>query len=121
MDDNPDILIALRTLLKFSGYEVETADRGEQVQGKIAAFAPDVILLDIMLSGTSGCDLCKSLKQSDFHKDIPVIMISAHPYAEELALKCGANDFLPKPFDMHLMLAKIKSYIKEQMPISISA
>lgn len=121
VDDNEDILAALRALLKFSGYEVETADRGEQVRSKIGSFAPDLIFLDIMLSGTNGCDICRSIKQSEFYRHIPVIMISAHPHGGALALECGANDFIPKPFDLTFMLDKIKLNTMENKPLPFSA
>ena len=71
---------------------------------------PDLLLLDIWMSGEDGRDICKKLKQSELTKNIPVIMVSASKDIKESALAAGADDFLAKPFEMNELLGKIKMF-----------
>ncbi|HXI00860.1 MAG TPA: response regulator [Sphingobacteriaceae bacterium] len=108
VDDDTFILDALEELLHYSGYEVITTPKGEEVFNEVEKNFPDLILLDIMLSGTDGRDICRLLKSNAKTKDIPVIMISAHPAAYEAVKDVGANDIVAKPFDIHNLLSKIE-------------
>jgi len=73
---------------------------------------PDLLLLDIWMSGEDGRDICKKLKHTDATKNIPVIMISASRDIKESALESGADDFLAKPFEMNELLEKIEKLTK---------
>ncbi len=108
VDDDTFILDALQELLNYSGYDVDTTPKGDEVFSKIEEYHPDLILLDIMLSGRDGRDICKMLKSNDQTKSIPVIMVSAHPSAPEAIRDVGANDIVSKPFDIHNLLEKIE-------------
>jgi CheY-like chemotaxis protein len=72
---------------------------------------PDLILLDVLLSGKDGREIVKYLKRKAETKAIPVIMFSAHPSAEETARAAGADDFLAKPFDIEVLLDKIAHFL----------
>jgi len=100
IDDNEDILTMLGAMLKHKGYRVSTKDNPESIESTIKDLAPDLILMDMLLSGADGCEICKSLKANPTFSSIPVIMISAHPHAKKGCIEAGANYFLYKPFEM---------------------
>lgn len=107
VDDDRNILEALSAMLSFSGFEVETC-MDEQALTKITKKnLPDIILLDVFLSGNDGRLICRKFKTSNRTKDIPIIMISAHPDIKKSVQEVGADDFIAKPFDMQDLLKKI--------------
>lgn len=110
VDDDLGILEALRFMLESSGYEVETQPRGDEVLKSVQSFRPDVILLDLYLSGFDGRDIAKELKRGDSTRSIPIIMISAHPNAGESLKQIAVDDFLPKPFDISQLLSCIERH-----------
>ena len=111
VDDEPDILEFLEVILEDEGYRVAVANKGEYLEKLDNGNLPDLILLDVLLSGQDGREIVKRLKGQERTKDIPVIMFSAHPSAERTARKAGAEDFLAKPFDVDILLAKIAKYL----------
>ncbi|CAN5166886.1 hypothetical protein BH09PAT1_BH09PAT1_4410 [soil metagenome] len=112
VDDDRDILEPIELLLSLEGYMVQTTTKGEQIYGEVASFKPDLILLDVLMSGSDGRTICKNLKADSAVNAIPIIMMSAHPSAKSDSERCGADDFIAKPFDIPDLLAIIKKYIK---------
>ncbi len=112
VDDDPDILDALQLLLEFAGYEVKTAEKGEYAENlrDTNGGLPDLIILDVLLSGKDGRLICQKLKSQEDTKRIPIMMISAHPNARHSVTAVGADDFMAKPFDMDELLAKVAKY-----------
>jgi DNA-binding response OmpR family regulator len=112
VDDDPDILDALRFLLEDAGYEVKTTEKGEYAENlrDTNGGLPDVIILDVLLSGKDGRIICQKLKSQEDTKRVPIIMISAHPNAKQSVSAVGADDFIAKPFDMDELLAKVAEY-----------
>ena len=111
VDDEPDILEFLQVILEEEGYAVTTSDKGDFLEQLHNGGLPHLILLDVLLSGKDGRDIVKYLKNRQETKHIPVIMFSAHPSAEETARQAGADDFLAKPFNIDVLLEKIKHYL----------
>lgn len=111
IDDDPDILDALQFMLEDEGYEVVVSDRGEEALQLTKLVDPDLLLIDVLLSGMDGRDVCRSIKSQDDFKNLPIIMISAHPSAEKSVEKSGLADFVPKPFDVEELLEKISKKI----------
>jgi DNA-binding response OmpR family regulator len=111
-DDNPAILDALKIMLEEEGYEVETTVDGATAQD-IKEPLPDLLLLDIWMSGIDGRDICKHLKSSAATKHIPVIMISATKDIEQIAKGSGADDCVSKPFQMEHLLATVAKYVNK--------
>lgn len=111
VDDEPDILEFLQVILQEEGYEVVTSEKGslEQLHN---GDLPDLILIDVLLSGKDGREVVKSLKSQQETKQIPIMMFSAHPSAQETAQQAGADDFLEKPFDIDVLLAKIAYHLE---------
>src|SRR5690242_11896854 len=97
VDDDPDILEFLAVILEEEGYAVLTSDKGEFLEQLHNGGLPDLILVDVLLSGKDGRAVVRHLKSREETKRIPVIMISAHPSAENTAREAGAEDFLAKP------------------------
>ena len=112
-DDDPGILDAVEAMLEFGGYEVSSTPNGATVL-EMTDGLPDLLLLDIWMSGTDGRDVCKQLKSKELTKDMPIIMISAGTELERSAKEAGADDFLEKPFDMEELLQKIDFFLSKK-------
>jgi CheY-like chemotaxis protein len=110
VDDEPDILEFLQELLELEGYSVTTTKKSDYLETLSNGEMPDLILLDVFLSGKDGREIVKHLKGQQETRYIPVLMFSAHPSAEETALAAGADAFLAKPFEIDELLAKIAHY-----------
>src|SRR5215467_7827625 len=95
VDDDPDILDALQFLLEDAGYEVKTTEKGEYAENlrDTNGGLPNVIILDVLLSGKDGRLICQKLKSQQDTEHIPIIMISAHPNARQSVAAVGADDF----------------------------
>ncbi len=111
VDDDLGILDAVSLILEDAGYTTLAISDGNKVFKKIEKFTPDIILLDVLLSGTDGRVLCRQLKDDPQTKAIPIVMISAHPTAKLTIKEYGANAFLPKPFEAKELLKIIEKYI----------
>ena len=113
VDDDPDILDALQITLEDAGYEVTTTEKGDYAENlrDTNGGLPDVIILDVLLSGKDGRLICRKLKGQEDTRHIPILMISAHPTAKRSVQAVGADGFLAKPFDIDELLAKVAEYI----------
>lgn len=109
VDDERSILEALEYMLTNEGYEVRTSPRGSDLLD-LNHDLPDLIILDILLSGEDGRQICKLLKSREDTMRIPIVMISAHPNAGFTVTECGADDFIPKPFDIEVLLGIIQKH-----------
>src|SRR5256714_13143125 len=107
VDDEPDILEFLHVILEEEGYTVVSSDKGEYLEQLHNGGLPDLILLDVLLSGKDGREIVKQLKSQEETKSIPIIMFSAHPSAEKTAREAGADDFVAKPFHIDFLLAVV--------------
>lgn len=114
VDDEPDVLRPVAFRLTKSGYIVLTAVDGEKAVEMIKTELPDLVLLDLRLPGMNGMEVCSVIKSDTALKHIPIILFtaSANHIAKDCA-KCGADDYVLKPFDPKDLLDKIKKYIKE--------
>lgn len=112
IDDDPDILEAVQMLLQLEGFIVSTSTKGEDVEALKDNY-PDLILLDVLLSGKDGRKIAKRLKEQANTKQIPIVMMSAHPRVHMRIKKYLADDFVPKPFDFEHLLTKIKLYLPQ--------
>ena len=111
VDDEPDIVEFLQELLEEEGYTVAITDKAEYLEKLHHGGSPDLILIDVLLSGKDGREIVKHLKSQEETRHIPVIMFSAHPGAEKTARAAGADDFVAKPFEIDEVLAKIAKHI----------
>lgn len=112
VDDDPGICDAVKMILEFEGYQVSATERGECAEKIMHEKRhPDLIIMDMSLSGKDGRDITRKLKGAPTTQDIPIVMISAHPQANNEAKKAGADDFIPKPFDVETLITKVKKYV----------
>lgn len=116
-DDDQGVLEAIQMILELDGhYEVIITSQAESLLEKFPEL-PDLILLDIWMSGIDGRDVCKALKADESTKDIPVILISANQNLEEMAKYALANDYISKPFDVNYLLKKVATHV-DSAPVS---
>ncbi|GER88135.1 hypothetical protein KDW_22970 [Dictyobacter vulcani] len=110
VDDDEGIIEVIQIVLEGEGYTVRTATNGDCLQS-LTNDLPDLILLDVLLSGDDGRDICKSLKSNPATRHIPVIMLSAHSDASKVAEAGGADGFLEKPFDVDALIDTVAKYL----------
>jgi|SRR6185369_17376497 len=113
IDDDESILDAVSLLLSDFGYLVDTISHGEEARVKVPELLPNIILLDVLMSGVDGRDICKSLKQDEKTKHIPIIMLSAHPGVSKNMSEYGADGFLSKPFEIDDLLKTIEKFVQQ--------
>ncbi len=112
VDDNKGILDVMRVILEHSGYIATTTNDGRYLI-HMKQPLPDLIFLDIMLSGTDGRELCKLLKADEKTKHMPVLILSANNDIAEISKNCGADGYLSKPFDMKHMLDLVELHTRK--------
>jgi two-component system, OmpR family, KDP operon response regulator KdpE len=107
VDDEPQVLRLLRTALSARGYEVSSADSGEHALESLSRKPADVIILDLVMPGMSGLDVCQTVRE---RSPVPIIVLSARGEERDKvrALDLGADDYLIKPFGMEELLARIR-------------
>lgn len=103
VDDDQDILEVVQEILAGEGYQVQTSLNGTCLQ-RLENDLPDLILLDVLLWGQDGRELCRQVKAGEKTRYIPVILFSANAAATSTTVTCGADDFLVKPFRMRELL-----------------
>jgi two-component system phosphate regulon response regulator PhoB len=114
IEDEPDIVEFLQYNLEREGFRVATAHDGESGLSLARSRKPDLILLDLMLPGIDGLDVCRSLKQDPATRDTPLIMVTAKGEESDivLGLELGADDYVPKPFSPREVLARVRAVLR---------
>jgi CheY-like chemotaxis protein len=113
VDDNSDILNLLSEALEQEGYAVTALPYTENIIGSIIQYQPDLVMLDFLLAGINGGELCHQLKTSPVSSHIPVIMLSGYPRVLESLGNYGADEFIAKPFDLNYLYTSVKHWIEE--------
>ena len=116
VDDEPEMVRGLQDNLRFEGYQTLTAGDGERALALATSEAPDLIVLDLMLPGQSGWEVCRALRQRGL--DIPIIMLTARgAEADQVrGLELGADDYVTKPFSLRELLARIRAVLRRPGP-----
>ena len=114
IEDEADILEVIQYNLTREGYKVVTSKDGEQGLAKVRKEAPDLVLLDLMLPGLDGLEVCKKLKEDPVTRSIPIIMVTAKGEESDivLGLGIGADDYVVKPFSPKELLARVKAVLR---------
>jgi PAS domain S-box-containing protein len=114
VDDNRNNLELLSDILKLEGYYVRTAESGEAALQEVAQERPDLMLLDIMMPGIDGYEVCDTLKRRTETQDIPIILVSAKGSIEDTikGLSHGADDYIRKPYNEMELIARVKAALK---------
>ena len=111
LDDDIDILTVVQLLLSMHNYIVKAISKWQEVTSSIISFSPDLILLDVALSGADGRDICRQLKLSNETQHIPVILFSAFYDLANNIRECMADGLVTKPFETSYLLETIRQNI----------
>lgn len=113
VDDEVNIVISLEFLMEQAGYVVAVARNGEEALTQLADFQPDLILLDVMLPGVNGFDLCQRIRQTPQWQGMKIIMLTAKGRDVEITkgLALGANAYITKPFSTKSLLAEVQQQL----------
>lgn len=110
IDDDTDILDVVGMILMNKGFDVYRCQVGLNVSDLVASYVPDLILLDVLLPGISGIEICKDLKK---HINTPIILFTALPKEKVLLESCHADDLISKPFNINELLSTIEHHLND--------
>ena len=128
VDDEEDIIELVRYYLDRNGYRLEIATSGEEALTKAKTVLPDLIILDLMLPGIDGLEVCKILKHNSKTQEIPIIMLTAKGEESDIVtgLELGADDYMTKPFNSKILIARVRRLLQrikardlEKAPVKI--
>lgn len=112
VEDDPHILLGLEEVLKSEGYDVASCNRGDQAFDAVAKHRPALVVLDVMLPGLSGYDICKQLRAKKI--TVPILMLTAkgQEIDKVVGLDLGADDYVTKPFGVRELLARLQALLR---------
>jgi two-component system phosphate regulon response regulator PhoB len=118
VEDEEPLSLLLRYNLEAEGYRVETLARGDDADTRLREQVPDLLILDWMLPGVSGIELCRRLRARDDTKSLPIIMLTARGEESERVrgLATGADDYIVKPFSVPELLARLRALLRRSKP-----
>src|SRR5262249_60494481 len=118
VDDEPDLLELVHYNLTKAGYDVACVLSGEEALAHVHLALPDIIVLDVLLPGLDGLEICKTLRRDPTTASIPILMLTARSEDADVVagLELGADDYLTKPFSPRVLLAHIKAVLRRQQP-----
>jgi two-component system alkaline phosphatase synthesis response regulator PhoP len=119
MEDEEDILELLKYNLGKEGYRVKAVGSGEEGLQAVQASLPQLILLDLMLPGVDGLEVCRRLKQDARTRPVPIVMLTAKGEEADIVtgLELGADDYITKPFSPRVLLARVRAVLRRRVPI----
>jgi len=114
-EDEPDIRELVAFILRFAGYEVNTAVNGEEAIQLATQSIPDLILLDVRMPRMSGYDVCRALKANTVVKDVPIVFLSAKGQVREImaGIEVGAEEYLLKPFAPDQLTERVRAILSK--------
>ncbi len=121
VDDEPEIRTLLKKIVLSEGFDAIEFSRGDEAYRSIPKILPDLIILDAMLPGMHGFDICKSVKSDSKLRSIPIIIVSAvytgWRFMEDIKKTHGADDYIEKPFRIDILINKIKALLRNATPL----
>ena len=117
VDDEPDVVVPIQFLMEQQGYSVMTAERGEDALDIIYRYKPDLVILDIMLPGIDGYEVCEIVRLNPNYRDVKIIFLTAKGREVDIAkgLALGAEAYITKPFSNVVLVAKVKEILKNSV------
>ena len=115
VDDEPGIVVPIQFLMEKQGYHVMTANRGEDALDLIYHYKPDLVLLDIMLPGIDGYEVCEIVRLNPDYRDVKIVFFTAKGRETEIAkgLALGADAYITKPFSNAALVATVKEILEK--------
>jgi two-component system phosphate regulon response regulator PhoB len=122
VEDEIDVALLIAYNLEAEGYVVESVARGDEAELRLAENAPDLVILDWMLPGVSGIEICRRLRARDATRTLPVIMVTARREESERVrgLAVGADDYVVKPFSVIELMARVRALLRRSRPERIA-
>jgi len=116
IEDEEDILALIHFNLVKAGYRVECATTGEEGFVKAREYSPDLVLLDLMLPGMDGLEVCRRLRKAPDTQDLPIIMLTAKSEEHDIiqGLELGADDYITKPFSPQVLVARAQAVLRRR-------
>lgn len=111
VDDDPDMLVLVQSILKQESYETELVLEWHKIYTKVREFQPDLIILDVYLGGIDGRIICQNLKTQEETRDIPIIMCSAYLTSGDSVKGYNADSFITKPLVVDTLMSEVKQCI----------
>ena len=123
VEDEEPLSLMLRYNLEAEGYQVETVERGDDAETRLREMTPDLLLLDWMLPGVSGIELCRRLRAHEATRALPIIMLTARGEESERVrgLATGADDYVVKPFSVPELMARVRAILRRSRPELIAS
>ena len=117
VDDEPDIVVPVQFLMEQQGYHVMTANRGEDALDLICQYKPDLVLLDIMLPGIDGYEVCEIVRLIPDYRSVKIVFFTAKDREMEIAkgLALGADAYITKPYSNAELVAKVKELLEKSI------
>ena len=118
VDDEENIVISLEFLIEQAGYELRIAKNGEEALAQVASFAPDLILLDVMMPKINGFEVCRRVRELPGGQHLKIIMLTAKGREVEITkgLALGADAYITKPFSTKELMAQVQQMLNDQSP-----
>jgi DNA-binding response OmpR family regulator len=115
VDDEPGVAVAIQFLMEQQGHRVMIAQRGEDALDLIYKYKPDLVLLDIMLPGISGWEVCEIIRLNPDYRNIIIVFLTARSTEIEIAkgLTLGADDYITKPFSNDELVARVNALLED--------
>lgn len=123
VEDEASLAYLLVYNLEAEGYQVEHVDNGDEAELRLAEAPPDLLILDWMLPGVSGLEICRRLRAREHGRDLPVIMLTARGEESERVrgLSVGADDYVVKPFSTPELMARVRALLRRARPERVAA
>ena len=115
VDDKPNVVVPIQFLMEQQGYRVMTAERGEDALDLIYRYKPDLVILDIMLPGIDGYEVCEIVRLNPNYRDVKIMFLTAKGREVDIAkcLALGADAYITKPFSNVALVAKVKEILEK--------
>lgn len=114
IDDDPDLQALFRAVLEAEGYRIQEADGGEEGLRCVRTNPPDLVLLDLVMPGVDGLEVCRRLRNDTTTREVPIIMVTTKGHETDvvLGLGLGADDYVIKPFNPRELVARVKAVLR---------